>query len=349
LRLYNSAGDAGIRQDLSSGAVDQVKGRYLAFSFWMRCDDDEAGIARLQEYSQGLWWTYDSPWIYDSQESGSPWIDVRVSALIGSLASQVRVALYVDDLNEDYAGCWVDDAQLLITDLFGVSSSFGTVYLAVNIERVLDRTETLRRAWIKLAMAADSTSYYVKAMKIRIAMGPNDGSSTTQVGNLNIFSLAETNDKDCPAKPAGAEQDVGLAITAVAVDAVVTGLIAALVASPGGGLILGLVASTGTRFLMDYLGDSAEGDDTQATGGSNFFTQVIWDYTDGTLVCNRFGGGFMKRAAGLHELDWTWAKSGSGYFIRISATADWGQIECQNFVCYVAYRGSTTADISIWA
>ena len=103
------------------------------------------------------------------------------------------------------------------------------------------------------------------------------------------------------------------------------GMVGGIVTAPIGGvqgLAVGTVVGAGIDHLMNIFGESTQGYDTNADGGSDYSTKVTWDYSRRLYTGNLF---VTKAAGSNYEIFWTFREGQGDYQLKITGTVWWAQ------------------------
>jgi len=343
-----------LRQDLTSAAVDQIKGNYVSFSFWFRSSNDKgrAEVAVYDRYYEpvcrcyiGGWNVFNSPWIAASDEAGNlAWTNVVVRGFAGMSASQAYVRILIDDFGPSpYVASYVDDATLSLFDSAVGSSGYGSAALTFSVWKVDDYpANTLyRAAYLSAAMSGQASGRYkVMWIQIRLELEPQYDDcwwifctrKTSQDGRLWVEGVAQGNDLNIAVNPQDQQQERETGLTAASIGlGIVTGAATAGLGAAAG-FVVGAVTDVGTTLLFDWIGESSNQFDTTAYGpGADYSTQVRWNYPIWNH-CGRTPNPFVSRATGANDAIWVYRPGVVGYRLKLVAEIGWG-VPAQTAYC----------------
>ena len=271
------------------------------------------------------------------------WHNTYVTATLPSTTTAVKAIIHG---TPDFRA-YVDVATLTIFDYVSASSStYGKLTLGTNLYEWRKTTGFDPDGEIKLVPAlyaeVSSGSYGIRAIQIKVEPLPNDGSSTSQDGFLNVYYTSQGNDEGYEIDPAMTEE---IQTRNLETAAIIIGFGTAVLLGWGIPLIFGTAAIADSQFLgvfaratastviarvATYLLHTYRSDpnDPHAQKGTDYFTLERWDYP--TWINEKFVGPqpwFVSSASGQYSMEWsirTWTSS--SFQIRITAFVNWGEI-----------------------
>jgi hypothetical protein len=270
------------------------------------------------------------------------WHDAYVTV---TLPSNITVVKAIIHGTPDFRA-YVDVATLTIFDYSTTTSTYGKLALGVNVYEWRQTTGISPDGKVTLVPAlyaeASGSNYGIIYTQIKVELLPNDGSSTSQEGILDIGYTSQGNNEGYEIDPAKTEEvQVRNLNTAAAIITFGTGVFLGwgvpLItgsAALGGSQFLGVFTRTtagtviaqGAKILLHVF--ASDPNVPNARKGTDYFALEQWDYP--TWIWEALTGPqpwFVSSASGQYSMEWKFNSGTSGSFqIRITASVYWGEI-----------------------
>jgi len=163
----------------------------------------------------------------------------------------------------------------------------------------------------------------IRAIELKVELLPNDGSSSTQQGGLQIWYSEQANDDGYEVDPAAAEEFQNQVFSSgeLAIKIIAGAIIGRIVDFPYSLVVSTLVGSAVHYTLQHFASDPNDPTANAHLDPTDYFILERWDYP--TL-----GGppdSFVNSATGHYGFDWQfYTASASDFQILVTASVNWG-------------------------
>jgi hypothetical protein len=341
----SGGGDYIMWQKLDPNITQTIAGQKVLFSFYFYpesvASDGSQNNARAEiyyEYSGGSH-TENGTWIAPTELN---WWNAYVTASLPSTTTTVKVIIHgIPDFK-----AYIDSASLSIYD-YGTKEEpgKGKLALGVNIYEwhiIGGAPQPNGKVFLLPTLYAESSSedYKIRWIELKVELLPNDGSSTTQNGFIDVRYCAQENNEGHDIEPANPEEAQARMLEAAGVlitfgTAIAIG-IGVGIATGGAGLAtiplwLEVVWTTsvettvGGAIIYTLQQFASEPVDEHAQMGTDYFVREKWVYP--TSYKEYQPEPFVESVSGQYTLDWTFNTASASLFqIKATATVSWGKV-----------------------
>ena len=272
------------------------------------------------EYSSGSNTVYGD-WIHPNK---TKWYSAFVTAAIPSSANLVKVVIHG---KPDFK-VYVDLASFSICSYATASSDEGNLALAVNLFRweIKDVEPGFPDglALVSVGLYAErAEDYRIRKIQLKVELLPNDGSSSTQQGGLQIWYCGQANDDGYEVDPAAVEefQNQVFSSSELAIKVIAGAIVGMFTRYPYSLLVSTFVGTAVHYILQHFCSDPQDPTANAHLDPTDYFILERWDYPD-------LGGppnSFVDSATGHYGFEWQFhTESASDFQIRVTASVNWG-------------------------
>jgi hypothetical protein len=331
-------------QFLDSATVQAVAGKTVMFSFYFYPEsvvsDGSQNNGRAEiyyEYPGGSNTVY-GVWIAPTEFN---WWNAYVTASLPSTVTAVKVVIHG---KPDFKA-YIDSASFSIFDHeTKEESGKGKLTLGVNIYEwhvIGGAPQPNGKVFLLPTLYAESSSedYKIQWIELKVELLPNDGSSTTQNGFIDIRYCAQENNEGRDVEPASPEKVEARTLESAAQlitfgTSILIGIGVGIIAPEWLPLYLTVLASasasatTGAVIKYTLQQFASEPVDEHAQMGTDYFVRERWEYP--TSYKEYQPEPFVESVSGQYTLDWTFnTASASSFQIKATATVNWGKVVYQ--------------------
>ncbi len=252
------------------------------------------------------------------------WYNAHVTANLSSTTTAVKVIIHgKPDFN-----AYVDLASFSICNSTTASSDEGNLSLAVNLFRWETKEvdpgfpDGLAQVSVGLYAEHIDEDYYIKNIQLKVELLPNDGSSSTQEGGLQIWYCEQANEDGYEVDPAAVEefQNQVFSSSELAIKVIAGAIVGYYVRFPYSLVVTTLVGGAAHYILEHFRSDPNDPTANAHLDPNDYFILERWDYpVIGTPH------EFVESATGHYGFEWQfYTESASDFQIRVTASVDWG-------------------------
>ena len=270
------------------------------------------------------------------------WNDAYITANLPSTTTAVKVVIHG---TSDFKA-YIDSASLSIFDYETKEEpGRGKLTLGVNVYEwhiIGGAPQPNGKVFLLPTLYAESSSmdYKIRWIELKVELLPNDGSSATQDGFIDIRYCAQENNEGHDIEPDSSEGVQAQTLESLAQlitfgTSIFVGIGVGIITGGPGAATIPLVAkvfastslSTTAGAVIVYILQqfASEPIDEHAQMGTDYFVRERWNYP--TYYREWEPEPFVESASGQYTLDWTFnTASASSFQIKVTATVNWGEV-----------------------